>query len=223
MKIFSTFLIIFILFWSINISYGEENKCKYNSQIEECENSISKHNIEEFICIEWNRENMIYNLILDIKFKEIDKKADEYLLWLEENKSRFFWPKKKETYIDWIIEIEKKLGKYGFFYNKYMKENKLIISDTINCIWKTQVWVVKDFFWSSSLINNLVIKKINIRKQVAFDILLLNKKQVRADSKKLYVQQKRTNYDLISNLLLENMWFLLRIAMKWATKTKTVW
>jgi hypothetical protein len=49
-KIISTFLIFFILFFSIKFSYAEET-CKYKSKIEECEKSTQKLAIEEFICI----------------------------------------------------------------------------------------------------------------------------------------------------------------------------
>jgi hypothetical protein len=55
------------------------------------------------------------------------------------------------------------------------------------------------------MIQNLVLKKLNARKQVAYDIMNLNKVKVRKDQKKLYVQEKRTKYDLVSSLFMINI------------------
>jgi hypothetical protein len=55
------------------------------------------------------------------------------------------------------------------------------------------------------MIQNLVLKKLNARKQVAYDIMKLNKQKVRKDQKKLYVQKKRTHYDVVSNLFMVNI------------------
>lgn len=218
-RIISTFLIFFILFWSISFSYAEE-VCKYTSKIEECDKSTSKLSIEEFICIEWSRENMIYNIILDDKFKKIDKEADEYLDNLEKAKSQYFWPDQKETFFTWVDQIEASFWINWYFYNKYLNIVPEIISETVTCNWKTQNWTIKDYFPNSLMIQTLVIKKIEIRKQVAYDIMNLNKQTVRKDEKKRYVQEKRTHYDVVSNLFMINLWYLIRILNKWASKTR---
>jgi hypothetical protein len=42
---------------------------------------------------------MIYNLILDDKFKKIDEEADKYLEYLENDKTRFFGSEQKEPFL----------------------------------------------------------------------------------------------------------------------------
>lgn len=218
--IISTFLIFFILLWSINFSSAEET-CKHIINIEECEKSTTKLAIEEFICILWDREDMIYNIVLDHKFKIIDEEANKYLSDLEKGKSQYFWPDQKEPFLVWIDQIEASFWKYWYFYNKYYKVVPEIILETIACNWwNTSEWTVKDYFPRSNMIENLILKKINTRRQVAYDILNINKQTVRKDEKKRYVQQKRTHYDIVSNLFMINIWYILRILHKWASKTK---
>lgn len=224
-NIISKLLIISILFWSISFSYAEES-CEYESEIKDClDANISWTTLaidpeDDFLCITGNSEDMIYNIILDDKFKIIDKDADDYLTALEEGKAQYFWPKQKETFLTWIDKIEATFWKYGYFYNKYFKSVPEIIKATVACKGSTENWIVKDYFYSSSMIQNLIQKKIDTRKQVAYDILKLNKQIVRWDEKKKYVQQKRTHYDIVSNLFMINIWYLLRILHKWASKTK---
>ena len=53
----------------------------------ECESAISQSTNEEFLCVESDNSNdILYNLILDDKFKLIDAEAIEFLEWTETEK-----------------------------------------------------------------------------------------------------------------------------------------
>ena len=224
MKKISTFLIFIIFLESISFSYAWEN-CKYTSQIEECREankSWSPRSITDFLCVsEINDEKMIYNLILDDKFKKIDEASDEYLEYLENDKSRFFWPEQKEPFLIWIDEIYELYWKQWKFYKDYIDQLVEIRSKTVECLWwKTSIVEVKNKFKISNQVNNLIEDKLSRRRKVAIDILTLNKQQIRDDSNKKFMQIRRTMYNSVSNLFMINLWYLMRIMFKWASKTK---
>jgi hypothetical protein len=52
---------------------------------------------------------------------------------------------------------------------------------------------------------NLANTKIYIYKKAAFDILMLNKSQVRLDFAKKYVQEERTKYDELLDAMMINL------------------
>ena len=224
MKKISAFLIFIMLLESISFSYAWNN-CKYTSQIKECREankSWSPRAITDFLCVsEINDEKMIYNLILDDKFKKIDEAADEYLEYLENDKARFFWPEQKEPFLRWIDEIYEAYWKQWKFYKNYIDQLAEVRVETVECLWwKTSVVEIKNKFESSNQVNNLIEDKLSRRRKVAIDILTLNKQQIRDDSSKKFMQIRRTMYDSVSNLFMINLWYLMRIMFKWASKTK---
>jgi len=224
-KIFSTFLIFTILFSSIVFVNAEEN-CSYTAKIEQCweENkSWNPRAIEDFLCITTlDREKMIYNIILDDKFKKIDKEADEILDSLEQNKNLFFWEDKEDTFLWWVDKIYELFWEWWEYETKYKNELASIRAETIVCLpWK-KTWIdeVKDYFLDNSTVNNLISAKNSRRQKVAIDILTLNKQQIRKDTEKKFMQVRRTMYDSVSNLFMINLGYLMRIMFKWASKTK---
>ena len=216
---------------AMSISYWAE-ACKYQSEWEQCieENkSWNPWGIDpetDFLCISsLDNEKIIYNIILDKHFKKIDEKADEYLTSLDENKDYYFWPNRKEVYFKWIDKNIKHFSLEGTFYNQYYREcdasnSEWILQETLSCLWsKTSIKASKDFF-SNSLCIRLAERKLAVRKRVAQDTMLKNKQAVRKDEMKKYVQEQRSHYEMVVDLFMINLWYLLRIVQKWATKTK---
>ena len=217
---FISFLLIFVYFQAF---WAES--CKYTSEIEKCKESIKSsttREIEDFVCIDDdNTEKVIYQIILDKKFKEIDKDANEYLSSLEENKDYYFWPKAKESYLEWIEKLEKNFNVYWDYWQRYKSLcDSWIIQETADCLWwSVSVLWAKDFLWNWDC-QSLAETKLSIYKEVAYNVLKLNKDQVRKDSRTNYVSEERSMYDKITELFSINLWFLERIWMKWPSKTK---
>lgn len=220
--------IIFLLFFCLFFAEVNAEDCKYTSEIEECDNAFEDGetlSIEDFVCInDKSPEKRIYQIVLDKKFKEIDKQAEESLSKLEESKDYYFGEKKKEDFLEATNLIESTFWWWKELYLKYKPLcDSEIVQETINCLPKqtTTVNRVWDFLkdqkgdclW-------LVETKLKINTSVAYNILKLNKEKTRQDSKKTYVQKERTFYDKLSELFSINAWFLERIWKKTPTYTK---
>jgi len=218
-------LIFLILFWFnlcfLNTVFCVENKCEYTEKIDECKKVWEKRSIQKFICIDDEKEKQIYQIILDDKISKIDEEVEEYLTDLEKNKDKYFWPNLQKSYLEAIDEIESKFSlnwEYYYIYKNICWEN--IIWEVQKCQWwKTSIKESTHFF-QESLCLDLIKVKLSIYKEVAYDILLLNKVQVKKDSWKKYVQKERQKYDEILNKIMINLWYLERIMMKWKSKTE---
>lgn len=210
--------IIFLL----NISYSDENTCNYTSEITSCLDANKAGNtrsIEEFVCIEWSREEIIYQIILDEQFSEIDDEVDWYLTNLEKQKNKYFWPDAISNYIEAVDEIESKFSIWGEYWKKY---NDIcwveLIKEVQSCQdWTTSTINAKDYFKNTDCMN-FVKLKLHIYRQVSYDILMLNKLNVRQDSAKEHLQEERIKYDEILNNMMINSWYMERISKKWPSK-----
>jgi hypothetical protein len=225
-KIYILITIFFLfLFKTVDI-FATDNTCKYTSQIEQCMQAQNwwEKAIEDFVCVNWNRAKVAYQVILDMEFKEIDDKMDKYLENLEKNKNIYFWIWAKKNYIDWINDI---WDMWDMFRTKYLWLcTDIILKEAINCSDETSIFNksvpienAKDYFhnqWSTC--RTLVDKKISIFNDVAFWVLMLNKLQIKADEKKTYDQWQRTNYDHLLDIMMINIWYIERIWQKWPSK-----
>lgn len=222
------FLLI-ISFLSFSFANAEELSCSYKSDFDQCmeENkNWSPHSIEDFICISSEPKNVLYNIVLDKKFKELDKQADDYLVSLYESKNYYFWEQRKEPYVKWTDEIQKVLWINWAFYKKYYDlcnwwEKKSILWEALTCYkeW-IPIYDVKSYFTDSNSCLALVKKKLYVRTQVAYRILETNKIEVRKDESKKYLQEQRDKYSKVVDLMMYNIWYVVRISHKWASKTK---
>lgn len=217
-------LVIFFLIFLSFSSLVNAVQCNYQAEIDDCANAVKNGNalgISNFVCInDTNAEKRAYQIVLDKKFKEVDDEARKYLDDLEKSKDNYFGENKKEDINEWIDKIEKFFWEYWYLWIKY---NTLcswqILKETIDCLW----WSTTIIEWKEFLKNDwsdcmwLVSTKLGIYKQVSYDILKLNKEQVRADARKTFVQKERTSYDLLSDLFSVNLWYLERLWMKTPT------
>lgn len=226
-------LLIFIIHTSFASSWelAISETCEYKWEFEQCKsaNKTSQtRSIEDFVCLpSQNDVEIMWQIVLDKEFKKLDKELDTYLKNLEDNKSYYFWKDSKEPFTSWVDDIEKKFDVYWEFWEKYMNlckawEKTSILSKTIDCFsWWIPNMDWKNYFFQDTICKSMVLTKLSVHKQVAYDVLKLNKQQVKKDEDKLYMQEERTKYDKLLEIVMVNVWFLERIWKKWPSKTKS--
>jgi len=218
-----TFFACFVGFF-LQTSYSDEETCMYTAKIKQCvganENWTSR-SIEEFPCIEWTKEEIAYQVILDEKFSIVDDNVNIYLIALENNKSKYFWPDAESNYIEAVDEIESKFSIYWEFWKQYNNFCWIeIIKEYQSCNkWETSITKSSKFFDKSTCML-LAETKLHIYRQVSYDILMLNKLRVREDSAKEHLQQERIKYDELLDSMMINSWYMERISKKWPSKLK---
>jgi len=198
------------------------NECSYDLEIQQCVDANlngSSRQIENFLCIEWTKEQITYQIILDNEFKRIDDNIDTYLTDLEKNKNRYFGQEKTENYIDGVNEIERNFSVNGKYWREFNNVCGVsLIKKVQSCQrWETSIDTAKDFFKKSRCMD-LVETKLHISRQVAYNIMTLNKQQILKDEQKKYVQQERTKYDKLLDAFMINLGYLERIFHKWPSK-----
>ncbi len=226
------FLIFLLAF--LNQTYAASgdilSTCSYKQEIEKClkaNQNWTTRAIEDFICINsFNQIEIAWQIILDKEFKKNDKEIEKYLKWLEDNKSYYFWPSSKESFLKAVDDIEEKFSVWWEYWKKYAElcdptNNKSILSKTFDCF---ENWVpntqAQKYFFTQTECSVLVATKLEIYKQVAYDILKLNKNQVKKDEIKKYTWNQRTKYDKLLEIVMVNMWYMERIWKKWPSKSK---
>ena len=231
--IFWTLSVFLISIFLLNISYSG-SECEYLAKIDKCSeankpsSSIYPRSITDFICIKWSLDERIYQIVLDEKFKELDKDINKYLTDLETNKSFYFWKDAQKSYIEWVDEIERNFAIHWKYWKKYKKLcwTEWILQDVITCSddKSTPNILSKGYLDNGDKDNpwvcmNLAITQLYIAKAVAFNILHLNKQQVKDDEHKIYVKQERKKYDELIDSMNINTSYLDRILKKWPSKT----
>lgn len=225
--IFLLLILIFSTFFKVAFS---ADSCKYKAEIDKCnsinESKWSVRSIKEFICIEWDKQTVTFQVVLDKLFTKQDEKIEEFLYNLEESKNYFFWPDKKETYIDWVDYIEKNLWTLGYFEWEYKKLcDYKIVDESLACLWEdpkkasADINYLNNYFWNW-LCSNLYTTKLSIYKKVAYEILKENKKKIDKDLHKEFTQKQRKKYDELLDSLMVNLAYLERIWKGWTSKTK---
>lgn len=231
-----TIIILHGIFWLY--VYADESNyfvvsdlCQYKSEFEQCldaNKDWSTRTIEDFVCLASNNHfEVMAQIILDKEFKKIDKEVDEYFQNLEDNKSYYFGKNSKEPFTNAIDLIESKFDIYGDFWMKYAwvcwaTSTQWVLQKTLNCFW----WKMPSdestrFFLSDTSCKNLIQTKLEVNKQVAYDVLKLNKHQIKKDEDKLYMQNERNKYDKLLEIIMVNVGYLERIWKKWPSKTKS--
>jgi hypothetical protein len=101
---------------------------------------------------------------------------------LEKSKDYYFWEKQKEPFLKAVDDIWKKFSPTWEYGKKYLKfcrpdEKDSVLNQTMWCFW----WVVSadtwKYFFMETDCKKLVTTKLEVSKQVAYDILKLNKLQ----------------------------------------------
>ncbi len=241
----SRFYLVIIWFFLLSSLYAvfynkwfsdEELACEYTDEIQSCywenfsENWVtgSPESIEDFVCLQsTNKEEIVYQVILDKEFTKVDEKIENYLSNLETDKSKYFWSTRESNFLSWVQEIYDDLWKNWKYYQMYRdkcslsKEDQSILLKTVSCLgWDTSINYSRNSFVDSTCMS-FAEAKLNVYKDVAVDILKYNKKIVREDDRKTYEKKQRTKYDEVLDLFRINLWYVERIWKKWPSKTKS--
>jgi len=214
-------LFLFFLFWFTRIYASSGDTCKYIEKIKTCsKNQTNPLVINDFVCVEWLPEKVTTQIILDDKFKEIDKKIEDYLDELLKSKDMCFWPDKKKDYTTCIDDIEKSLDTWGGNYNNICDND--VLKESMACTWEgINIKIASEYIkWNNWKCKSLAKTKMIVYKNIAYNILKENKYQVQIDQNKKFIQQQRTKYDNLINLINLNLSFLQRMIAKWPNKTQ---
>lgn len=228
---FSFFLSVFLFIPSFVISFflfhtlAHANQCEYQSEIDRCvqENKNgSPRAINDFVCItSENREEIIYQVVLDKEFKKIDDEIEKYLDNLESDKSRYFGSEKRGNYVEAVNQVTRLLGVNGVYFDRYKDVCSI---DVVKKVQSCQNWAISVFRAQQSFTESecgiLVNTKLDLYRQAAFDILVLNKIQVREDAMKNYSIDERKKYDGLLDIMMINLSYIQRILHKWTAKIK---
>jgi len=224
--------IVFINFWYS----ANSEECNYTCKIDICLKANKPWasswplSIKDFLCIQSNdKEKITYQIILDDKFKKVDKKIENYLSKLEKEKWRYFWSQKVESPLIWINDIYKKLSSPLWEYWKEYYDlcdawnSGSISTESIDFLWWSANIKAAKWFFANSTCMNLAVSKLWVYRQVASDILKSNKHEARKDDRKKHTQAQKTKYDQIKDLFMINLWYLERIWSKVVEKTRNVY
>ncbi len=228
-KIASTFLISALIMPQIVSGADlQDMTCSYAAKYNECvsanENGWAR-SIDDFVCIEqkWWGERMLLQIILDEKFKEIDKDAEQYLEKLEQSKDYYFWAEPQESFLSALDDISANFGQYESYWKRYDDVcNGIVATEFFTCVDSIANTNITSFLNKSDLwrCEALYETKLDIYKQVAYDVLKLNRLEVRKDDRKDYVIQERDKYSGVMQLMLNILGYMERIVNGWVTKTK---
>lgn len=217
------FIILFLVFFTHEV-FAE---CVYKSDFDECQKALAAWTQKtlEFVCVKWNAEKTYTQIVMDRKFKYVDKEVEKYILDLEKDKDKYFGENATESIFVWVWDIEQKFAIDWDFAKRYLAFcwiwNNTIFSDVLACVWTMQTTNALNYFPETRCVN-LVQTKLNIAKWVAYNVIKLNKKQVEKDSKKTFQQEVRKSYSALHDVIMKNIWYLTKILKSWPSKTEVV-
>lgn len=204
--------------------------CQYAGKFEECWTANQNGNarsIEDFICLDragsW--QQVLSQIILDEKFKELDEEVSDYLKKLEDSKWEYFGADKNASVLRGIDDVYKQFTEFWYFWEKYMDLCEWwVLAEMADCGDGVLTTEAKDFLWGpeATSCKTLARSKINIARNVAGDILTLNKVAVRKDERKEFVKEERTKYDELLDMMRTIVWYMERFMNGWPTKTKVI-
>lgn len=227
---------------------GAAETCKYQWEFDECIQANQSwwawaRSIESFVCLEsQNPSDIMFQIILDKKFKEIDKDIQSFLCCLEDNKSYYFWPDAQENFFQASELISKLFWWEGSinikwiclpsipksFHDRYKELcNGWILSEAAACMeWKIPNVSAATYFQKTYTVqpNDCLwlaeTKLLKVYEPVVYNILKLNKMQVQKDEKKKYFQKRRGKYGELIDMLVFNQSYIERIWKKWNVRLK---
>lgn len=214
--IYISFTLLFV--GLIHGSYADDGtmSCEYAWKFQQCKvanQNGSTRSIEDFVCISSNKdEDILDQIILDVEFKKIDSQIEIFLDAL--------WEDKEDSAIDSntvIDDIATNLLPEWIYYRQYKALcNWWLLAKRAECTWKvpniTAGNRIDNTPWATSCMN-LVNNKLDIYANVAYDIMKINKSDVREDRLQEWVtQQLRTKFDTLINMMTSIIWNVWRLA-----------
>ncbi|MFA5917230.1 MAG: hypothetical protein WC850_03240 [Candidatus Gracilibacteria bacterium] len=216
------FVALFLLY--IPITNGA---CNYQSEIDKCveanKNSGAK-NIDDFVCVDTNPANVekiAYQIIFDLKLKEIDGDIENFLKTLENNIQYYYGPNKSESFLDGINYINEVFSHKGLLRNKYNNfcipgDDNSIVKSYMACIpgddnsKEAQIQEASTYFGQSKC-EQLVDTKLYIYKKVAYNLLQVNKLDFLKEFRIKQTKATREKYDNLVGNMYVNLDNIMRI------------
>lgn len=211
-----TYIIIWLVSWAHYVYASDTMTCEYAAKFHQCKaanQNGSTRGIEDFVCISSPEdEEILDQIILDVEFKKIDEKVENFLAKIKQDKEASALNSNEV-----IDEISNNLVPPTGYYNEYKDLcNGWILAKRAECMWpipNTVAWLRIDPIDSDSACMNLVRNKLDIYSNVAYDTMKLNKSDVREDRlQEWVVQELRTKYDGLINLMTSILWNIGRLA-----------
>lgn len=215
----------FIIFWFSNHNVFWE--CNYLNEIDKCikaNKDSEAREITEFVCpsTDWrNTEKIAYQIIFDQKFKEIDKDVENFLETLQSSIQYYYWPEKKESFLDWINYINETFNPNWILWKRYNKfcvpaEVDSILNNFYSCLSadESQKYsTIKEWstYFSKSNCEGLVEYKLFIYKKVAYNLLQVNKLDFLKEFRKKQLKSTREKYDQVIWNMYVNLDNIIRI------------
>lgn len=204
----------FALMTSVSASLWDdatgELSCEYAGAYYQCkqaqESNASRSMTDPLCSPTPDPESILDQIILDVKFKELDEQAMMYLKKLDADKDAYFWPDAEAGgELRAIDDITKNFSAEGYYYKKYKELcDGWILAERTKCTGKipnTQAALRIKGSETATACMNLVNFKLDAYRQIAYIRLGLNKQEVLEDSRQEYFQKERTKYDaLLSNM-----------------------
>lgn len=230
----SFFVLVLIWVYSLNAQQATDVPvCNdiYSWAIAQCLEANEKWKSREIdrknnpICISSNdKEKIAYNVVLDIKFKELDKWIESFLESLEQNKDEYFWTESEKTVFDAVPDLNHLFADTTtWFYKQYRDacDENVILKEAAACYNplsdKEAYKFLKNNSWDN-ICMSLAKTKLAVYRQVRSDLLKLNKKQVKDDYVKKHTQEQRTKYDDLLDKMSVNKNYINKINQKWNVK-----
>ena len=224
-------VIMFVNIWGmlfIPVVFADSS-CPYQSEFDRCMSANQagiNRSITDFVCISsFDPSEVMYNIVLDKKFKDIDKDIQNECSTLENSKDYYFWANQQENFLRGIDKIERNFSDYGPYWTRY---NELcnqqnpdgILQTTIKCLWGSTPFANTSDFFLQSTCTGLIENKLDIDKAILYNTMKLNKMAVRRDDKKTFFKSRRQRYSDLLDILTFNIDYIDKIASKWNAKIK---
>jgi len=186
--------------------------CEYQSEIEECYNANIQwewvDNITDYVCPNTNNfEEISYQVIFDKKFKVIDKDIENFLSTLQNSIQYYYWPDKKESFLDWINYINELFDVNWSLSKRYKafcdpSNVTSIIKNYYECTWwdeSKKISTINEWnpYISEWKCEELVKYKLFIYKKVAYNLLQVNKLDFLKEFRKKQMKSTREQYDKV--------------------------
>ncbi len=213
---------IFFVFLLFFINEADAN-CKYQSEIDRCieaNKSTWARGIEDFICVNSNdREEIAYQIIFDLKLKEIDKEAENFLISLQNHPSYYFWADKAESYLEWLKYINDLFWRYWILRKRYESfcnpesENSIIKNYFACTKWENKYTEISKsyHFLQGSTCMSAVELKLFIYRNIAYDLFQFNKLYVLNEYRIKQLKWTREKYDKVIGAMFINLDYILRV------------
>jgi len=219
-----TIIYILVILWISSITFllhaDETMSCEYAWKFDQCKvanQNGSSRTIKDFVCISSNKdEDILDQIILDTEFRKIDDQIENFLARIDQDKEASVTD--SNTLIN---DIATNLLPEGIYHRQFKALcNGWLLAKRSECSWSipniTAGNRLANPWWESDCMV-LVENKLNIYSQVAYDIIKLNKSDVREDRlQEWVVQELRTKYDKLMDLMTTIIWHVWRLA-RWIT------